>query len=29
MKTSCDAIQNNVCGIYLIRNKVNNKVYIG
>lgn len=29
MKTSCDAIRNNCCGIYLIRNNVNNKVYIG
>lgn len=29
MKTSCDAIQNNICGIYLIRNKLNNKIYIG
>lgn len=29
MKTSCDAIQNNICGIYLIRNKINNKIYIG
>lgn len=28
MTTSCDAIQN-VCGIYLIRNKINNKIYIG
>lgn len=29
MKISCDAIQNNVCGIYLIRNNINNKIYIG
>ena len=28
METSCDAIKN-VCGIYLIRNKINNKIYIG
>ena len=29
MKTSCDTIHNNCCGIYLIRNKINNKIYIG
>lgn len=28
MEISCDAIKN-VCGIYLIRNKINNKIYIG
>lgn len=28
METSCDAIKN-ICGIYLIRNKINNKIYIG
>lgn len=28
MDISCDAIKN-VCGIYLIRNKINNKIYIG
>ena len=28
MKISCDAIPS-ITGIYLIRNKVNNKVYIG
>lgn len=28
MKISCDAIPN-VCGIYLIRNDVNRKIYIG
>ena len=29
MRTSCDAIPNNVTGIYLIRNNINNKIYIG
>lgn len=29
MKISCDAIHSNCCGIYLIRNNINNKVYIG
>lgn len=29
MKIPCDAIQNNTCGIYIIRNLVNNKIYIG
>lgn len=29
MKTSCDAIHNNCCGIYIIRNNYNNKIYIG
>lgn len=29
MGIPCDAIQNNVCGIYLIRNLKNNKIYIG
>lgn len=29
MKISCDTIQNNCCGIYLIRNNLNNKIYIG
>lgn len=29
MRTSCDAIPLNCCGIYLIRNNVNNKIYIG
>lgn len=29
MKTSCDAIHNNCCGIYLIRNTLNNKIYVG
>lgn len=28
MEISCDTIKN-VCGIYLIRNKINNKIYIG
>lgn len=29
MEIPCDAIQNNMCGIYLIRNLKNNKIYIG
>lgn len=29
MRIPCDAIQNNTCGIYIIRNLINNKVYIG
>ena len=29
MKISCDAIHGNCCGIYLIRNLKNNKIYIG
>lgn len=29
MAISCDAIQKNITGIYLIRNKTNNKIYIG
>ena len=29
MKIPCDAIQNNISGIYIIRNLINNKVYIG
>lgn len=29
MGTPCETLPNNLCGIYLIRNKVNNKIYIG
>lgn len=29
MKIPCDAIQKNLTGIYIIRNNINNKVYIG
>jgi group I intron endonuclease len=29
MKIPCDAIQKYTCGIYLIRNLKNNKIYIG